>query len=333
MARHAGVSTAVVSYVVNNGPKAVAPATAARVRAAITSLQYRPNANARALRRGTTETLGLVLPDITNPFFAELALAIEIAAAAYGHMLVVANTMADRQVERQILDDLGNRHVDGLMVCTVMAPQDFHRGTPRVRPTVLINASSPVPGLHALGPTFRSGARQAVDHLIGQHGFASVTLINGESSEAVPGPRERGWNDAFRARDLPPGPIVRTSFSRRGGYEAALEVLGWTVPVRAIFAASDQQAGGVLSAIRGAGLRCPEDVAVVSFDGTTESQFTTPPLTVVRQPVREMAEAAVAAVLSEDLGGEAFREFPTELLVRESCGCPAPTPAGVAVVA
>src|SRR4249919_1103656 len=92
VARYAGVSTAVVSYVVNDGPRRVAPETAARVRAAIEILKYRPNVNARALKKGSTEMLGVVLPDITNPFFAEYARAIEIAAAAHGYVLVVANS-------------------------------------------------------------------------------------------------------------------------------------------------------------------------------------------------------------------------------------------------
>ena len=92
VARYAGVSTAVVSYVVNDGPRRVAPETAARVRAAIEILKYRPNVNARALKKGSTEMLGVVLPDITNPFYAEYAHALEVAAAAHGYVLVVATS-------------------------------------------------------------------------------------------------------------------------------------------------------------------------------------------------------------------------------------------------
>ena len=136
VARRAGVSTAVVSYVVNGGPRAVAPETAARVRTAIDALHYRPNANARALRKGTTEMLGLVLPDIANPFFAEYALAIEAAAAAYGYVLVVANSNAEKARERQIVNDLAGRHVDGLMLCTVFMPVDFADVTTSSRPTI-----------------------------------------------------------------------------------------------------------------------------------------------------------------------------------------------------
>ena len=162
---------------------------------------------------------------------------------------------------------------------------------------IFINSSSPVPGHPALGPATQPGARAAVEHLIDTHGFSSVALIIGESGEVVPEPRERGWAEAFRSHDLQPGPIVRTRYSRRGGYEAAAEILTWSTRPTAIFVASDQQASGALSAFWRAGLRCPEDIAIVSFDGTSESEYCWPPLTVVRQPIQEMAEAAVDAVL------------------------------------
>jgi LacI family transcriptional regulator len=324
VARRAGVSTAVVSYVVNGGPRAVAPETASRVRTAIDALSYRPNANARALRKGTTEMLGLVLPDIANPFFAEYALAIEAAAAAFGYVLVVANSNADKARERQIVNDLAGRHVDGLMLCTRFMPADFVDAISPGRPTIFINSSTPVPGYPALGPATEPGARAAVEHLIDTHGRQSVALIIGESGEVVPEPRERGWAEAFRSHDLPPGPIVRTRYSRRGGYEAAAEILSWSTRPSAIFVASDQQASGALGAFWRAGLRCPEDIAIVSFDGTSESEYCWPPLTVVRQPIQEMAEAAVGAVLGLSSPPLTYRQFDTELVIRESCGCTAP---------
>jgi LacI family transcriptional regulator len=323
VARRAGVSTAVVSYVVNGGPRAVAPETAARVRVAVEALRYRPNANARALRRGTTEMLGLVLPDIGNPFFAEYALAIEAAAAARGRMLVVCNTDADPAKEREIVRDLAGRHVDGLMICTVHGAADLPGLGYANRPTVFIDSTVAVPGYRALGPDAATGSWAAVEHLIATHGISTIALIIGPSGDPLPEPRERGWSAAFRAHDLPPGPIVRTTFSRHGGNAAAQEILAWPTRPGAVFVASDQQATGVLSAIRQAGLRCPEDIAVVSFDGTEESQYCWPPLTSVRQPVHDMAEAAVTAVLELGPRKQSFDQYPMELVIRESCGCPA----------
>ncbi len=160
-----------------------------------------------------------------------------------------------------------------------------------------------------------------MDHPITVHQLASVALIMGKSSDSVPEPRERGWTAAFRAHDLPPGPIVRTSFNRFGGYEAAQQILSWSTRPAGIFVASDQQASSTLTAIRRAGLRCPEDIALISFDGTSESEYSWPPLTVVRQPIQAMAEAAVSTVIGPDPPELTHRSFDTELVLRESCGC------------
>jgi LacI family transcriptional regulator len=321
VARFAGVSTAVVSYVVNDGPRRVAPETAARVRAAIEILKYRPNVNARALKKGSTEMLGVVLPDITNPFYAEYAHALVVAAAAHGYVLVVATSDANEAQERRIVNDLANRHVDGMLISTVLPPSSFPAMTLPGRPTVLINCSTPFSGYAAVGPGSRQGARDLVEHLITVHGHQSIALIMGESSEPVPEPREQGWSAAFQAHDLPPGPIVRTSFSRHGGYEAAMRLLNWPTRPRAIFAASDQLCTGALKAIREAGLRCPDDIAVVSYDGTYESEYCWPSLTVSRQPIQAMAEAAVSMVLNPGSSSTAYQRFATDLIIRESCGC------------
>jgi LacI family transcriptional regulator len=318
VARYAGVSTAVVSYVINNGPRRVAPETAARVRAAIEILRYRPNVNARALKKGSTEMLGVVLTDITNPLFAEYARALEIAAAAHGYVLVVANSDADEAFENRIIGDLSNRHVDGLLVGTVLPPSSFHASVLPGRPIVLIDCATFFPGYAAVGADGRHGARMLVDHLITVHGHQSIALITGDQTSTDP--RERGWSEALQAHNLPPGPIVRTTFGRHGGYESAVELLSWVTRPSAIFSASDQLSIGALKAIREAGLSCPQDIAVVSYDGTSESEYCWPPLTVARQPIQTMAEAAVSMILDHS-SSASHQLFDTELVIRESCGC------------
>jgi LacI family transcriptional regulator len=135
--------------------------------------------------------------------------------------------------------------------------------------------------------------------------------------------REQGWLAAARAAGLSDGPIARRPFTREGGYQAAMHLLAARNPPRAIFASSDRQAVGVLRALQSKGLRVPHDVALVAFDGTEESEFTSPPLTVAQQPVREMALSAVRTVLSATTSSESHQMFPMSLVVRESCGCPA----------
>ncbi len=320
VARRAGVSTAVVSYVVNDGPRRVAPETAQRVRAAVEALDYSPNPAARSLRRGSSELLGLVLPDITNPYFAELARAVETAAAERGLLVTLASTGARGDAERELVADLVSRDVDGVLLSTVLTPDALRAvGRPR-RPTVLVNVSTAFPGYASVGADARQGAYEVVDHLIAVHGHPSVALVIGESTERLPEPRERGFAEAFAAHGLPPGPVVRTTYSRRGGYEAVRQVLSWRHRPTAVFLSSDQQASGAYRALREAGLECPDDLALVAYDGTSESEFCWPPLTVSRQPVEMMARAAVATVLDPTTAPDHER-FATELVVRRSCGC------------
>jgi LacI family transcriptional regulator len=134
--------------------------------------------------------------------------------------------------------------------------------------------------------------------------------------------REQGWMQALRAAGLPDGPIVRCSFDRAGGYEAGLRMFGGGTGPRAVFVSSDLQAVGLLRALYELGLRSPDDVAVVSFDGVAEADYTNPQLTVVRQPVEAMAAAAVDRVLArEDPDDHHLDQVPAELVLGASCGC------------
>ena len=323
VARYAGVSTAVVSYVINDGPKPVAAATAARVRRAIEVLDYRPNLSARALRSGSTRMLALVVSDISNPFFADYALRVQAEAGARGYAVLMANAHGDPAVESQIIDDLIDRQADGLILASVgVSPERARRIRQFGLATVVIDAASPVPELASVGCDVAEGSRMVVEHLIAVHGHERVAMVIGQG---VPGAdqREQGWLAATRAAGLPDGPITRRPFTREGGYEGALFLLATGDPPRAIFASSDLQAVGVLRAIQASGLQVPQDVAVVGFDGTKESEFASPPLTVARQPVREMALSAVDSVLSATTSSESRQTFPMSLVVRESCGCPA----------
>lgn len=323
VARRAGVSTAVVSYVVNDGPRRVSPSTAARVREAVEALRYSPNLAARALRTGSAEMLGLVVPDITNPFFAELAHAVEAAAAERGFLVALGSSGAREDVERELVADLSSRNVDGLLVSTVLTPRALSLLPRPHRSTVLLNVSSAFSGYLSIGADARQGAREVVEHLLGAHGHTSVALVIGESNERLPEPRERGFADAFTAHGLPPGPVVRTTFDRQGGYESTVRILEWRPRPSAIFLSSDQQAAGAYRALREAGLECPDDVALVSYDGIADSEFSWPPLTVSRQPVEAMARVAVATVL-DPTDAPDYKQLPTELVLRRSCGCPWP---------
>ena len=322
VARLAGVSTAVVSYVVNGGPRPVSEPTAARVRDAIERLGYRPNTTARALAVGSTKTIGLVVPDSTNPFFAEYAWQIQRVATDLGYAVLITNTGFDPVVEERSVLDLCDRQIDGLLLARssgVRRVGDLSRRGQPV-PVVLIDAASPLHGYTTVGPDGAAGTRRVVEHLMSLHRHRSVAMIIGDSADPAIDGRERGWTEAHARAGRRLGALERTPFSRQGGYEAGIRLLQRRDRPSAVFVSADIQAIGLLHAARELGVSVPDEIAVGSFDDSEESHFCWPPLTNARQPVRAMAEAAIAAVL----GGAAPEHlvFDMPLVVRRSCGCP-----------
>lgn len=323
VARLAGVSTAVVSYVLNDGPRPVAPQTARRVREAIDLLGYRPNSSARALRRGATDLLGLVVADGQNPFFAEYTAELVRAASAVGQRLLIGESGGDRDAEVAVIDDLIARQIDGLLLGldTVSA----HRVWSRVDlPVVLINAPGPIPGRRTVAVTAEKGAREAVTHLIGVHGRRRVGMLMGDAGFGDPDPRVTGWERALAAAGQARGPLVRVPFTRAAGYAGGQALLDADPRPDAIFASSDQQAFGLLRAVHERGLSIPDDVAIVTFDGTEQTGYSWPPLTVVRQPLPEMAAAAVRLARAAP-DADLHVSIPTTLVLRATCGCSDPT--------
>ena len=320
VARLAGVSPAVVSYVLNEGPRPVAAATAERVRDAVRQLDYRPNRAARALRVGSTGMVGLILPSVSNPFFAAFSEAFQAAAHGRGLAVIAASSDAALDSEWDLVESLPRHGIDGLVVATVMHPADSPAMPDPGVPTVVVNAPFPVPGVHALGPDTQQGARIAVEHLLTVHGHGSVALVSGETAAERPTSRELGWRQAIAACHAELGPVVRVPFDRSGGLDAAQRLLALPERPTAVFATSDAQAFGLLHGLWSAGVRVPRDVAVVGFDGTDDGAYAVPPLTSARQPVPAMAAAALDAL--QRPAGPAHQLFALDLVVRESCGCP-----------
>jgi LacI family transcriptional regulator len=321
VARYAGVSSAVVSYVVNGGPKKVAPATEARVQNAIRVLGYRPNAAARALKLGSTETIGLVIPDNSNSFFSLLAHAVEDAAAELGYALLLTNSDGNLAKERRNIRNLAARQVDGVLLSSVLMEPDLAELESADIRAVLLNHSADAPGFNSVGVDLVAGAKSAVEHLIG-HGHTNIALAMGTNTGNFLDGREQGWLRALTEAGLPEGPIARSPFTREGGYIAGQRLLASADKPTAIFASSDLQAVGILRALHEAGVSVPDDIALASFDGSAEAEYSWPPLTTVKQPAKAMAEAAVSALIGAQRNRESEHLiFPPELQVRRSCGC------------
>lgn len=320
VARHAGVSTAVVSYVVNDGPRNVAPATRERVLDSIRALDYRPNHAARALKLGTNQLIGLVIPDSTNVFFAEFARAVELAADKEGLSVIVVNSALLSGHGAPLLQRLVSRQVDGIIFAASDDGADIRGVMDAGIPVVVLNRAGLLGDSSSIGVDFFEASRQAVGHLV-EHGHQHIGLIAGDSSVSTATDRESGWRAALADAGLQPGHLVRAAFSRDGGYAAGRELLTLEHRPTAVYVISDNQAIGFLRAMHEGGVAIPAEMAVISFDGSIESDFSWPPLTSMHQPITEMAEAAIHAITTRQDGAAIHREFPTELVVRQSCGC------------
>jgi len=320
VARLAGVSTAVVSYVVNEGPRPVAQATRDRVLAAMDELKYRPNASARALKLARTNVLGLVVTDITNPYFSELALLLQEKAYARGYGLMVANTGQDGEKGTAELSNMLAREVDGVAVYGVFKPETLALIARTDVRVVSMDWDLTAPNVPSVGIDDYGATSQAIDHLM-KHGHKEVGLIAGSGDLTL---RQQSWADTMRAH-VPPDRLdelkVVGEFSRQGGYDAAIELLSRSNRPRAVFVSSDVQAFGALRAIQQLGLRVPDDVAIVSFDGTNASAFTSPSLTAIQLPLDEIARHCLDKLIDERPQERLHITVPHQLVIRESCGC------------
>ena len=331
VARHAGVSAAVVSYVVNDGPRPVAAATRERVVASMRELGYRPNAVARSLKTQRTGVLGLIMPDTANSYFAQLLREIELAATQRGLALLVANSLGDPDREQSYAHAFLDRRVDGIaLVCadpgTSVVRLVRDAGVPFV--TVDRDTTAAASGVRVDNA---AGGELATRHLIG-HGHRRIAVLRGPERLPTAAERVVGWANALAGAGLPASRALisaSSGFSRHSAYEDALRLLAVRRPPTAIFATADEQALGVYRAARATGRTIPDDLAVVSFDSAETAPYLVPGLTAVRQPIAEMARAAVGRLVEqlEQAGDRTTTDvFPVDLAVRGSCGCPDPDP-------
>jgi LacI family transcriptional regulator len=328
VADRAGVSAMTVSRVINKHAR-VAEATRQRVEQAIAELGYVPNALARGLLHGRTRTIALIVSDVSNPFFTQIARGVEDVAQRNGYTVILGNSDESVEKERRYIHTFLSNRVDGLLIAPASSAS---RSTlallaQRGRPFVLIDRA--LEGVNAdtvIGDSV-GGARTLTQHLI-KLGHRRIALVNGPLEVPTARDRQRGYLEALREYGIDPQPslIVTSTYKRDGGYRAAQQLLALPPAQRptAIFASNNFLGVGTIEALREAALAVPQDMAVVCFDDIELASAIYPFLTVVAQPARTFGTIAAQFLLERLEGSEPSPPrtvvLPPELIVRVSCG-------------
>ena len=317
VAKAAGVSTATVSRVINNNGY-VNEETKVKVLKAIKELEYKPNIIARSLYKKESKMIGLIVPDITNPFFPQLTRAVEDVANNKGYTVILGNSDQQEEKEKAYIDMMAQQYVDGLII--VSNTLDDRYLSKYNKPFVMIDRNTSKTG-PAVVVNNREGAREAVLYLI-KSGSRVIAHISGPENVNNAVLRCQGYIDIVRDKDwFHPKYIQQGDYTLQGGYKATIKLLNQYPEIDAIFAANDLMAIGVLKAARDLNLKVPEDLAVIGFDGIEVGQATAPELTTMQQPIYKIGEKATTLLLDlinkKPLNKEVY-ELPVELCVRQS---------------
>jgi LacI family transcriptional regulator len=294
------------------------------VRQAIQTLGYRPNLLARSLRRRETRTIGLLVPDNANPFFAEFARVVEDVVFAEGYSVILCNSDRSETKEETYIDVLLSKQIDGLILISSTDRSDLLQHVVDVGVPMVVVDRNPAD----VSVSYVLVANEQGGYLAGQHlaslGHRRVGCIGGPSDGNPSWERVVGFARAMGEIGAPLAPeaIVQGDF-RYGGGEAGMQaLLDRDLDLTAVFATNDLMAIGAMITLRRAGLQVPEDISVIGFDNILQASTTIPPLTTIEQPVSELGQATVRLLLDKILKRAtepACLTIPTRLVERESC--------------
>ena len=321
VAEEAGVSPTAVSRYLNNRIE-LPQATRDRIDAAIAKLNYRPNLLAKRLSTGKTEAISLVTPEIANPFFAELAAAIEAEAQRHGYAVYMSSTQGDRVREIDAIQRLQDQHVDGLIMMTNQ-PDDGTLAT-LLQPhhnVVLLDEDIPGVTVPRVFVENEQGAYLATRHLI-DAGHRDIAIISGPPNLMSVHERLAGFGRAMAEAGLGVRPewVMLGDYSREFGRSATVQLLHDAAMPSAVLACSDYIAIGVLQAMRQADKAVPRDLSLVGFDDMPFAELVDPALTTIRQPIAEMGRTAFERLLAliNKTEAEPLTRLPVSLVVRKS---------------
>ncbi|SBT42408.1 LacI family DNA-binding transcriptional regulator [Micromonospora auratinigra] len=329
VARRAGVSPATASRVINGSSKPVADQLRERVLKAVAELRYVPNAHAQLLARPQRSVVGVVVHDVSDPYFAEVTRGLQRVATERGRLVIICNSYRDPERELEYVDLLRAQQVAAI----VLAGSGYHDDAvnasmdERLAAYAATGGRVAVLGWHkhrgdAVLPANQDGAR-----LLGAElrrlGHRTVGVIAGPATLTTTTDRITGLYEGM-AVSLPAERIRYADFTRDGGARATAELLDAVPGLTAVVALNDSMAVGALATLRERGLRVPQQVSVVGFDDMPIAADVTPALTTVRLPLAELGARAMALALDPAAGRDRVETLPAELVHRDSLG-PAPT--------
>jgi LacI family transcriptional regulator len=326
IAKRAEVSIGTVSNVIN-GSAVVSPGRHERVLAAIRELDYHPNHVARSLKMKQTRMLGMVISDITNPFFPQLVRGAEDAALEHNYLLITFNTDDRIEREKQVLAVLRARRVDGILL--VVAPNGGNDGHIKNvlesgMPTVCLDRVLAEVNVDSVSVDNEGGSRICVQHLLAM-GHRKIAIITGPTTLQTARERLQGYKEAIEGAkiDVKPELIREGDFRSESGYKLGRELLASSNRPSAVFVSNNMMALGVLRAVEELGLHCPEDVAIAMFDDFPLADVLHPRLTAVAQPAYSIgyrgAELLIERIEKKSVGHRPVRiRLTTELKIRQS---------------
>jgi len=327
VAEHAGVSIATVSRTLA-GSRKVSSATRQRVMQAIEDLNFEPNPSARRLAYMKTETIALVFPDISGPFYSTVIRGVEQEAGRHDHNVLIYGTHG-KEGSGRYLRTLSSK-VDGLIIMARSVDEDSLWSLERQGvPFVLLGHSNGQLQCSTISVDNDAGAYKAAAHLLG-HGHQRIGVITGPENSPDNRGRLQGYQKALldAGISLHPNMVIPGNFKYEEGQIAINRLLESNPRPTAVLAANDEMAIGAIDAARQRGLRVPDDLAVIGFDDIQMSALTHPSLTTVRQPMQLLGEEAVKLLfdrLNNSNGMPRHEVLDTKLVVRQSCGCPIPS--------
>jgi LacI family transcriptional regulator len=330
VAKRARVSTATVSRTIN-GASTVDSKLAARVWKAIRELDYQPKMQARALGSGRTRLIGLIVTDITNPFFPDLIRGFELAAVARGYEILIGSLDEEPENVARCVRRMTERSVDGIAALTFGIEQlilDQLAG--RLLPLVFVDFDPSLPHVACLKMDYRRGMRQAVQHLA-VLGHTNIGFLCGTLNAHVARERLDAFLAAMREIGAPINKdwICPGDFTLESGITAMERLLQQVKQPTAMICSNDISAIGMMHAVHNRRLEIPGDFSIIGFDNVHLAAYTYPPLTTVQMPCQELANAAVESLIGKIEGNERTggREILTQLVVRQTTGVPRHAPA------